>query len=229
MPSSKRGYLNSKAELEEFAEITVTDETEMWDQISMAEEMIDDYVGYQQKFFDWELYGVVSAASAQNKLTLDTNHKSSYPYADYFKGMHVEIIGGVSSGDLRKITASDEDGELTVESNFTTTLDTTSAYKIYQIGKFPRLSDVFINTRVNPTAYYKAIPEPIRRAVAAQVEYRVNMGDAFFATDGQEVSERIGDYAYTSSSKGGIARLIAPKARHLLRGILNRTGEIVLE
>ena len=69
--------------------------------------------------------------------------------------------------------------------------------------------------------------------MAAQVEYRINMGEAFFKTDQSEkVSERIGDYAYeNANSQGvgllGVEKLIAPGAKLLLRGIKSRIGAII--
>lgn len=227
MESSKRGYLTLE-ELEEFADITISDNDEAYDQIGHAEELIDDYLGFVTKFMTVEHVGVVSEVPSSTTFTLDADYINSFPFVDYFKWCHVEIIGGTGAGQQRKITASDESGVLTVESEFSTTIDTTSAYKIYQMAKFPRYQDVFVDSRTQPTKYYKSIPEAIKRAVAAQVEYRINMGDKFFAQSGQETSERIGDYSYTSKSEGGIKHLIAPKARKLLAGYIVRTGKIIV-
>lgn len=227
MASSKRGYLTID-ELEEFADITVTDEVEAYDRISQAEELIDDFVGFQKKANIEIIEGKVSESTATDRFTLEAAYISAYQYTDYFKGMHVEIVGGTGIGQQRKIISSSSVGVLIVEAVFSPQPDTTSIYRIYQIGKFPRRKDVFVNTRETPTVYYPGIPEDVKRAVAAQVQYMINMGDRYFASDGEEVSERIGDYAVTrKEGGGGIRSLIAPKARHLLRGIMNRTGILI--
>lgn len=226
--ASKRGYL-TQDELAEFAEINITDEEEADDQISMAEELIDDYVGPQRRFFHNPITGMISAISGDNKFTLDSNFKSSYPYVDQFVGLFVEIIGGPGIGQMKKITASSVDGELTIEGTFGTAVTIASFYKIFQLGKFPRIEDVHFNSYETPHRYYKSIPEAVKRATAAQVEYRINMGDSFFASGGEEVSERIGDYSYSRKNPGGTQALIAPKARFLLRDVMNRTGKIIID
>lgn len=222
--TSKRGYL-SQTELAQYADISITDETEADDQISQAEEMIDQYVGFQDKFYHYTLQGKASAGSTST-LTLDTNHVNNYPYTDYFKGCTVEIISGPGAGDRKKVTGSTSTGVLTCET-FSAAITTSSVYRIYQLGKFPRHKDVFINTNESPTAYYKTIPEAVKRATAAQVEYMIQMGTAFFATAGGVTSESIGDYSYTKESESvDMTQLIAPKARQLLIGILNRKGQM---
>lgn len=226
VPTSRRGYL-SQAELEQFANITVTDTTEADDVISQAEELIDSFVGYQDRFLDYEIEGrAVSATSTT--LTLETEHQNMFE-ADYFKWCTVEILGGTGGGQRRKISASTKAGVITVDSAWTVTPGSTSFYKIYQLGKFPRLLDVTSHVHETVTTYYKYIPEPVRRAVAAQVEFIINQGDAFFATDKSEKqSESIGDYSYSlgDASATGISRMVAPKAKMLLRGFVNRKGKI---
>src|SRR3990167_2995659 len=223
--TSRRGYL-TQTELAEFTDITVTDAAEADDQINQAEEMIDAYVGSQQKFYDYELKGK-AAAGGSSSITLQSNQQSIYDI-DYFKLCEVEIIGGTGVGQRRKVTASTLAGVLTVDTAWTTTPDSTSFYKIWQLGKFPRQQDVHFYSEQTPSTYYKSIPEAVKRAVAAQVEYRIAMGEAFFKTDASEkVSERIGDYSYeNASSQGvgtlGVEKLIAPKAKLLLRGIKSR-------
>ena len=225
-PTSRRGYL-SKTELSQFANINVTDNDEADDVISQAEEMIDGWVGFQDKFMDYEVQGRVYAATA-NTITLQLDQQGAYD-VDFFKGCEIEMLGGVSIGDRRKVTGSTKEGILTVDENWTTTPDTTSFYRIYQLGKFPRQCDVVAYSQISPTTYYKSIPEAVKRAVAAQVAYIIEMGDPFFSGDGSEKqSESIGDYSYTNRPGAqGPMRLIAPKARLLLRGIKNRVGMIV--
>jgi len=201
-------------------------------QISEAEEIIDAWVGPQKKHIDQEYTGRASAGAAQ-AITLQTSQQNIYD-VDYFKWCQVEIIGGTGAGQRRICTASTKAGVLTVDSAWTTAPDSTSFYKIYQLGKFPRYHDVEFYSEQSPSTYYKSIPEAVKRATAAQVEYIAAMGDDFFKTDqADKQSESIGDYSY---SKGGgsstgalsISKLIAPKARALLRGIKNSIGEIVI-
>lgn len=227
VPTSRRGYL-SQSELEQYANITVTDATEADDQISIAEELIDTYVGYQEKFYPNELNGKASAGGSTT-LTLQSHHQNVY-HNDYFKWCFLEIIGGTGAGQRRKITTSTLAGVLTVESAFSTTPDATSFYRIFQLGKFPRYKDVFYDGIDNNNTYYKQIPEAVKRAVAAQVEFIIEMGTRFFTSDQTEKqSESIGDYSYTNAAgSNSIYRLIAPKAKMYLRGIRNITGRIMV-
>lgn len=222
--ASRRGYL-TQTELAQYADITITDPTEADDQISQAEELIDTYVGYQNKFMPYVIEGKASVGGVDT-LTLRSDDTAGYEQ-DYFKGCEIEIIGGTGIGSRTIITASTAEGVLTF-SGITT--DTTSFYRIYQLGKFPRVQDVSFDSYSGDDRYYKQIPEAIKRATAAQVEYVINMGDSFFASDeSNKQSERIGDYSYSngnggSNSTSGVMKLIAPKARMLLRGIVNRKG-----
>lgn len=230
-PTSRRGYL-SPTELEQFANITIIDPAEAADRISQAEEIIDSYAGFQQKFLNCNIEGrAVSGGASQ--ITLATVHQNAYEI-DYLLGCEVEIIGGTGSGQRRRVTSSTYAGVLTVADAWTTVPDSTSFYRIYQLGKFPRYKDVTYWTENQPYQYFKAIPEAVKRAVAAQVEYIINMGDEFFSTNqSDKTMERIGDYAYTVGGQGtspspgaGANNLIAPKAKLLLRGIKSRIGQI---
>jgi hypothetical protein len=222
--TSRRGYL-SQDELAQFANITVNDETEANDVISQAEEMIDAFVGAQNSFFGNPLTGRAYTGSSST-LTLETAQQNIYD-VDYFALCEVEIIGGTGAGQRKKITGSTKAGVLTVDSAFSTPPNSTSFYRIYQLGKFPRKEDVTYYSTTEPIAFYKQIPEAIKRAVAAQVEYIIQMDDDYFSTNkGNIQSESLGDYSYTISG-AGTNMLIAPKAKMLLRGIVNRTGTIV--
>jgi hypothetical protein len=224
--ASIRNYL-TQAELAQFADISITNTAEADDKISQAEEIIDSYVGHQERFLQYVIEGKVSAGGSTTQFTLDTRHISSYPYTDYFAGMMVEILGGTNAGERRRITGSSSSGVITAEA-FTSAFDTTSVYHIFQIGKFPRKKDMFFNSYETPNKFYRHIPEAVKRATAAQVEYMIEMGDKFFATDASEkTAESIGDYSYSKKeATAGANKLIAPKARMLLKGITNRTGTI---
>ena len=218
--SSRRQYL-SRYELIEYANINVTNTTEADDQISKAEEMIDAYVGHQDKAMDDDRYGV--ATSGTTTTLIDTSSDSpihAQSYDDYFTYCEIEIIGGTNKGERRTITGFDASASQLTFAAFTSAIDATSAYRIYQLGKFPREQD----TRAIDSTYYKWIIEAVKRATAAQVTYIIERGEAYFeggATD--KKSEGLDDYSYTSFD---INKMIAPKAREFLRGIRNRTGRI---
>jgi hypothetical protein len=224
--TSRRGYL-SQDELEQFANIDITDTSEADDRISQAEEMVDAYIGYQDKAMTESVRGICSAVGGTS-FTLESSQQNVYDI-DYFKLCEVEILGGTGVGQRRKITASTKAGVLTIDTAWDTN-PTSGLYKISQIGKFPRACDIETYTSGSNTTYYKAIPEAIKRAVAAQVEYVIEMGDSFFAGDKSEMeSESIGDYSYTKGQGiAGISKLISPKAKMLLKGIYNRTGVLVV-
>lgn len=225
--ASRRRYL-SEDELEEYADITVTDSAEGFDRISMAEELVDAYVGFQPKFLDYVIDGMISVGGSDG-FTLEDIHINTFD-VDYLKGCEIEILGGPGVGERHIITGQTHEGVITVDTSFTTPLTTASFYRIYQLGKFPRKCDVTSYSRTSPTTYYKQIPENIKRATAAQVQYMIDMGDSFFSTDKSEFTgESIGDYSYTKSGGNGktIDQLIAPKAKEYLRGIRNRKGVII--
>lgn len=228
--TTKRGYLTI-AELQSYANITVTDEAEAYENIEMAEEAIDAYVGFQDKFARSTYLGQVSSVSGTT--IFDINDSTHLFMTDgFFTYMVLEVVGGTGAGQMRRIISSDRDNKsVTVGQAFSPQLDTTSVFKIYQLAKFPRVKDVITNRE--GTAYHKSIPEAVKRATAAQVEYVIQMGDSFFNTDQTDKqSEHIGNYSYSKGggSGGGPSTLVlqtAPKARTLLAGIINRTGRII--
>jgi hypothetical protein len=222
---SDRNYLTID-ELEEFSGITVTDEAEGLDQISQAEAIIDSYSGFQEKAIECEYKGRAVAGSS-NSITLAVEHQDTYE-VDYFTYCVIEIIGGTGIGQKQVCLSSTRAGVLTVDS-WDTAPDSTSYYRIFQLGNFPRLEDSHYDAISTPIRYYKFIPEKVRRAVAAQIEYKIAMGDEFFATNKASLqSESIGDYSYSkfASDSSRLDNLIAPKAKMLLRGIRNIVGEM---
>ena len=225
--ASRRNYVTT-AEVDEMIGSGASTDN----QISEAEEIIDAYVGPQNRFYEQKMDGRAAAGGA-SQITLETSQQNVFDQ-DYFKYCEVEIVAGTGAGQRRTISGSTKEGVLTVATAFTTPPDATSVYRIYQLGKFPRQQDVVYYSTTTPYIYGKQIPEAVKRAVAAQVEFAVAMGDNFFKTDKTSMqSERIGDYSY---SKGGsnssgineLAALIAPKAKAFLKGIFNRTGTILV-
>lgn len=228
-PISFRGYL-SISELEQYANISVDDTDEAVDQINQAEELIDSYVGFQEKYIRDILEGKISNSSSTTQFTLDTNHLSSFPYVNYFSGCIVELVSGPASGERKKIASSTESGVITCEA-FSVSPGVDSFYRIYQVGKFPRYSDVSEYSYSSPIEIYKFIPETVKRATAAQVQFMIEMGQDYFSTNASEkTSESIGNYSYQNAGNQngliGISKLIAPKAKGYLKGIRCIVGEL---
>lgn len=225
IPSTRRGYL-SHDELEQFANIVINDDTEADDVISQAEEIIDSYIRRADKFIDDPVFGIATGGTAST--LIDTSGDSPFsPNDGYFYGCEVEIVKGTNQGERRRITDYDKSTQtITVANDFPSAIDSTSAYKIYQVGFFPR--DNSKEVWHQNSTYYKSIPENVRRATAAQVEYIIEKGDAFFKGQTDFKSEEIDDYSY-ERDKGAIGSqaLVAPKARMLLKGYVNRTGKLV--
>ena len=222
--ASRRGYL-TQAELAEYADITITDTAEADDQISRAEELIDAYVGPQDKAIKYIVEGHASAGTSTT-LTLEAQHQNNMQ-KDYLKGCEIEIIGGTGAGQRTIITGQTYAGVVTF-GTLSTAPDSTSIYRIYQLGKFPRVKDEFYDGNDATPTYYRQIPEAVKRATAAQVQYFIEMGEKFFATDESNyTSESIGNYSYSKgegTGGGSTEKLIAPKAKAYLRGIMNRKG-----
>lgn len=196
------------------------------DSLSRAEEIIDAYVGYQEKFVAEIADGLAQTGDA-NGFQVEAQQANA-SQMDYYKGCEVEIIGGTGAGQRRIISGSTFAGAITVETAFSPALDSTSYYRIYQLGKFPRAQDVTFDGRHTPQRYYKWVPEAVKRATAAQWEFIKKMGDDFFRTDQANYqSESIGNYSY-SKKQGQTGAMIAPKAKEYLRGIVNRKGTMTV-
>jgi len=200
--------------------------------IDLAEQLIDQYVGFPNKHVPVEYQGQVSALGNSNKTIIDTNDDSQLEVNDnYFKFCVIEFITGACAGEVKAITSSDKDDKsVTVTDAFTGTPVVGDVFKVYQLGKFPRQKDA----TVAPSAdtFYKTIPQNVRDAVVAQVAYQAQMGDAFFAgDDSDKESESIGNYSYSRGGGGGSSssvKFLAPRARILLRGFKNLTGRLVV-
>lgn len=219
VPTSRRGYL-SQSELAQYANISIVDPVEADDVISQAEELIDAYVKYVLKDDTYTYEG--QATSGTTTTLVDDSADSPLDHDDdYFRLLEITIIGGTNAGERRTITSSTKSSKTITFPAFTSSIDSTSIYIIRQLGKFPRAQDVF--TRNEKT--YKVIPEAIRRATAAQVEYIKDKGDKFFTGGADFKSERIDDYSYErAQGSQGVEAMIAPKARMLLRGFVKRIG-----
>lgn len=251
---SKRQYINA-AFLDQYLgsqTINLEDWPSADSLIDFAEQMIDGYVGPQRKWFQLdssfiagvytppdyepetpvvkELRGRINTVVSPNQYMLEQWQQLAYQN-NFFIMCNLDIIGGAGFGNSYIISGSTLQGQITINNTDGSAiteapLDNTSVYRIYQLGKFPRDRDVFYNTFQNPTFYYKAIPEPVREATAAQAEYINNQGLDFFTSDKPNMqSEHIGPYSYSRKQKGDI--LMAPKAKMLLRGIMSRRGTMI--
>jgi hypothetical protein len=218
---TRRQYVNEN-QIEEFSNITITDETEAADQANMAEEMIDLYIRRGNKHFNGEPYGKATGGSTSTLIdTSGDSHLTSYE-DDFYTYCEVEILSGSSRGDKRVILSYNKsENKITVVSNFTAAIAEGDVYIIRQLGLFPRPEDVTLLD----SKYYKRIPEEITRATLAQLEYIIEKGPDFFSDAVDYDTEDFKDYAYTVRKNAD--RLISPHARRLLQGFINRTGRLI--
>lgn len=200
-------------------------------QVALAEEIIDQYVGAQDRHVKRVFDGQVSSLLSENTV-IDTSSESelgSPSYEDYFTRCVIEVLSGEAAGTIRPIKSSNSTAKLiqydgTPISGF----QVGDVFKIYQLAKFPRNKDVITRGQ----AYFKSIPIQVRDAVKAQVAYIIELGDDYFTgNDSDASSESIGNYSYNNGSgqNGGqsaTVKMTAPQARTLLRGIMNRLGQI---
>lgn len=228
--ASKRQYCTIE-EVEQLADVTSTNTTEFEDRISQAEELVDAYIGYQERFIEYPLQGKLTSASSRT--LFDTSSDTPlHVQNNYFTFCVVEIVAGTGIGQQRTISSSSQNAySITVSEDWDTEPDSTSIYKIYQLGKFPRCTDYFFDPDTN--TYYKSIPEAVKRAVASQVAFMINQGDAFFAGgDSDMESESIDTYSYSKGTTGGASssvKLLSPRSRTLLKGLTNRTGRLIAD
>lgn len=249
--SSRRQYIDS-AYLTEYmsGESVNSDFSSVDDLISSAEEIIDAYVGYQRKWFQTssnsasgiytppdhygriailkEVRGRVQSVQSTTQFTLQ-QYQCNVFQLDFFATCWIEIIGGTGAGQTNHVTSSTYPGVITVEGAWTTALDTTSIYRIYQLGKFPRQEDVFFDSLNQPVRYYKTIPDAVRRATAAQCVFMNRQGRQYFEdTSGLMSSEHLENYSYTRNPAliSEESMYVAPEAKSILRGIRNVKGKI---
>lgn len=231
LTTTLRNYL-SIPDLQTLADISITDTQEAIRQLARAEEAIDDYVGYQEQDVQVDFRGQVSSINGGKEI-IDINPSSQLHVIDgYFARCVIEIIGGTGAGQLRYIASSSFDNlSVTVADAFDTPLDNTSFYRIYQLAKFPRaVKDVY--SRQDGRMFYKTIPDAVRKAVSAQIEFMIQQGDAFFVGNLADLqSEHIDNYSYSKANAGQSPSVsaLAPRARTLLRGYKNSHGTLNAE
>lgn len=206
--------------------VQVVEATATEAQLDLAEQLIDQYVGWQSKHvrsdFDGEITAIDSLVISD---TSSTSKLDSAGYDNYWNYCVVEFMSGSAAGEIKRITASDYSAKtITIDSATTGSLAVGDVFRVYQLAKFPRVKDTFNRD----TVFYKAIPKAVQEAVIAQVSFIIEMGDSYFTGEDSEMdSESIMSYNYSRGANSGqsaIVKMLAPKARILLRGIKNRTG-----
>lgn len=223
-----RGYL-SKSELESLAPgVTGTDDEKIA-LIERAEALIDSYIGYQTAAVR-ELRGGARAAT-EDTLQLAANDAQAANGINMLKGCSIQILDGEGEGQVRIIKGNTLDGTVTITKNWDDgkVPNTTSYYRVFQVGKLPRQGKDLTNDSVGgQNRYFRVIPQPVKQAVAAQAEYIQQMGEAYFTGgDSNMQSESSDGYSYTRGENGTNGKgLIAPAVRSLLAGtgIINRAG-----
>lgn len=145
---------------------------------------------------------------------------------NYYQGCEIAIIDGTGAGQVRYIVSSDRATKsVTVSEAWDTDPDSTSVYKIYQLGKFPRHCDVFYDPEAE--TYHRSVPEVVKMAMALQVQFEIDNPDLFSGDSIYMRSEQFSKYSYeTKDGVSSMDRLISPKAKELLRGIRNIGGKI---
>jgi len=142
----------------------------------------------------------------------------------------IELVTGDAAGTIRLITASDgDDYSVTYDGDAISGIQVGDIFRIYQLAKFPRQKDQFTRNSI----YYKTIPRAVKDAVVAQTQFIIELGDDYFTGNETDAgSESIGNYSYSNGGQGqggaqsAVVKMVAPKARTLLRGIVNRLGRI---
>jgi len=218
---TKRGYI-TKEEVENYCDIAITDDDEAIERMELAEEIIDKYVGFQNAFMRYERSGTATGGTTTTLTDTSSSSQVNSITENILSYCILEIISGTNSGESRMIISNDTSGVLTVHSAFSSAIDSTSVYRIYQLAKFPRGVDYKLIDNV----YYKYVPEQVKKATLAQIQYMIEMGDDFFISGVDKSSENIDGYDYETVK--GTRREIAPKAREYLRGLVNRKGVLIV-
>jgi hypothetical protein len=199
-------------------------------QVALAEEIIDQYVGVQDKHVKAEYDGEITSLLAGNKV-IDASSLSQLKQqnTNIFSRCVIELVTGDAAGTIRLITASDgSDYSVTYDGDAISGIQVGDIFRIYQLAKFPRQKDQFTRNSI----YYKTIPRAVKDAVIAQTQFIIEMGDDYFTGNETDAgSESIGNYSYSNASGGSgqqsaAVKMVAPRARTLLRGIVNRLGRI---
>lgn len=207
-------------------------------QVALAEEIIDAYVGVQDREVSSEHDGEVTSLLSGNVI-IDTSSRSDLasPADNYFARCVVEILSGDAAGEIRSIKSSVRlTQEIEYEGDAIDGLAVGDFFRIYQLGKFPRQKDTIQRSNdAGYTQFLKSIPRAVQSAVIAQVAYIQELGDEYFTGNDSDVSqESIGNYSYSRGGANGsggsqtaLIKMVAPQARAFLKGIKNSLGRMV--
>jgi len=219
---TKRGYI-TQAEVQEYCDIAITDSDEAIQRMELAEDIIDKYVGFQNSYQRYDVTGIATGGTTTSLIDTSGDSLLSSNVDGRYTRCMLQVLSGTNEGEERLITSHDTStSTITVHKAFTSAIDSTSVYRIYQLAKFPRAKDV----KVIDNVIYKFIPEQVKQATLAQVEYMIEMGDDFFNSGSDKDTENIDNYSYDIPLH--INRVVAPKAREYLRGIMNRKGNLII-
>lgn len=238
MPYSRFNYIGTSGLAAEIPTMSgVTDHALAAEFITDAERMIDVYVGPSQPFYS-DLTGTLDAALPSGQLTLSGSSFGNRRPNYWAVGGHyltiTDVPGAPTSaliGTKRLIIASTS-GTVTLATGYSEDVPSGTAYYTHQESRFPRWNDS--DPWGSPT-----LPDEVAKATAWQVEFGIAEGSESYGlgedsvvvgSDGAVVSRNYGS-GYSESratqgagSKAGLAALIAPKARAILRSLMNSTG-----
>ena len=201
-------------------------------QLALAEELIDQYVGPQPRFLHAQHNGQITAITNSDKTIADTGSNTNLGITNgQYSGAVIEIVSGTAAGVRGWIQSSDKDAKsITLLAALSTLPAVGDYFKIYQLAKFPRQADMYSSP--DGLNYYRSIPEQVREACIAQVEFIIAKGAGYFTGDSSDFqSESFLNYSYSrgagADAANSITKLISPQARTLLRGIMNRKGRMI--
>lgn len=200
--------------------------------LTLAEQLIDAYVGYQEKYLPGQIQGEITSLLADEVIVDEspTSVLNQPGIVDRYKNCIIEWLSGQRAGDTDVIRASDGDSSsVTYTGNTSQAIAVGDIFRIWQPLKFPRRQDVIVRSTTLSTIY-KTIPDAVKQAVYAQVEFIIEQGDDYFTgLDSEVESENIMSYGYSRGSNSGqsaAVKMVSPKARVLLRGIKNIKGQL---
>jgi len=155
---------------------------------NLAEFLVDNYVGvksYAQidgKSSQFDLV-FVAAEFSLTTTTLTITGKS-YP-KNTFKYCVIEVLEGADEGLVIPVTSSD-DNVLTLA---TDTPLTFTAFKIHQLGNFPRVMDVILD--------FKTVPKEIRQAATMLFDYLMENESVITGLNLKSENQSTSSYSYT--------------------------------
>jgi hypothetical protein len=234
VPYSELNYLRP-AQLTDYVHSigSVTDEALAAKFIGDAERLVDIYVGPGPRFHRDVSTLETSALLTSGSTALLTDSLGGSARPNYWArgGMYVTVRDAGPAVDQSRLVVASEPGSLTLASGFDADLPAGTAMLIEQWSAFPRVWDRDANG--DPQ-----LPDELARAVAYQVEYAMHFGTPELGlgapgavTDTGGVQSRMYGTGYSETRSvltpvTGLGVLIAPKARAILRRLINATGKL---